>query len=62
MGGDLLGVICDDFVSIHPPGLSIYDIMCSITLDLNLDSFFDVYELSLRHVGPVRSSSCTVAH
>ena len=61
MGDHLLHIIYRDFVSTTPsPVLSIYHEMCGITLSPNLDILFDEYELGLRFVSPVRSSSFLV--
>ena len=60
MGNHQLRVIYDHFVSPHPLGLSICDVMCGITLEATLDRAFDAYELGLRHVGEVRSTSILV--
>jgi hypothetical protein len=61
MGDHLLRVVYSAFVSAPPPPtLSIYDEICGITLDRNLDAWFDTYELGLRLVAPVRSSSFLV--
>ena len=63
MGDHLFRVIYTDFVSNPPPGLSIYDEICGITLCANLDVLFDVYELGLRLMAPVRNTFfliCTV--
>jgi hypothetical protein len=58
MGDHLLRVVYSNFVSpLPPPTLSIYDEICGITLTRNLDAAFDTYELGLRFVAPVRSSS-----
>jgi hypothetical protein len=58
MGDHLLRVIYHNFVRAPPPPtLSIYDKICGITLSLQLDAWFDIYELGLRFVAPVRSSS-----
>jgi hypothetical protein len=57
MGDHLLRVIYCNFVQTPPPPtLSIYDEICGITLSLPLDAWFDVYELGLWFVAPVRSS------
>ena len=61
MGDHLLRVIYSAFVSAPPPpALSIYDEICGITLCLNMDAWFDTYELGLRLVAPVRRSSFLV--
>ncbi|KAI0295271.1 hypothetical protein BC826DRAFT_867368, partial [Russula brevipes] len=52
MGDHLLRVIYGVFVSTPPPGLSIDDEICGITLFHVLDSYFDTYELGLRPVAP----------
>jgi len=53
MGDHLLRVVYSAFVSAPPPPtLSIYDEICGITLDRNLDAWFDTYELGLRLVAP----------
>jgi hypothetical protein len=57
MGNHLFRVVYSTFVSTPPPALSIYDEICGITLTLNLDIWFDTYELGLRFVAPVRSKS-----
>ncbi len=58
MGDHVLRLIYSAFVTTPPPpALSIYDEICGITLIGNLDSSFDLYELGLRFVAPVRSSS-----
>ena len=63
MGDHLLRVIYRTFVSINvPPALSIYSTMCGITLTSNLSIWFDLYELGLRPVAPVRSSSFLVLY
>ena len=57
MGDNLLRVVYKTFVSSPPPpALSIYDEICGITLSRTLDDWFDIYELGLRLVAPVRSS------
>ena len=61
MGDHLLRIVYSSFVSANcPPTLSIYDEICGITLCLNLEVWFDAYELGLRLVAPVRSSSFLV--
>lgn len=58
MGDHLLHFIYRSFVSSHlPPALSILDEMCGITLNMNLDDWFDKYELGLRLVAPVQNLS-----
>jgi hypothetical protein len=62
MGDYSLRIIYNTFVSTPPPApvLSIYDEVCGITLNWNLDAWFDTYDLGLRFVAPVRSSSFLV--
>ena len=56
MGDHLLHVIYRNFVSATVPlGLSIHDEICSITLNRNLDTLFDLYQFGLRLVAPVRT-------
>src|SRR6266478_9541761 len=58
MGDPLLRGIYSTFVSTPPPPtLSIYDKICGITLSVNLNASFDIYELVLQFVAPVQSSS-----
>ena len=56
MGDHILHVIYSDFVSTPPANLSIFDEVCGITLNRNLDGWFDMYELGLRYVSQVRGS------
>jgi hypothetical protein len=56
MGDHLLRVVYRTFVENPLPTLSIYDEMCGITLTPTLDALFDIYELGLWSVAPVRSS------
>ncbi len=54
MGDPLLHGIYSTFVSTPPPPtLSIYDKICGITLSVNLDALFDIYEFGLWFVAPV---------
>lgn len=61
MGDHLLRRIYETFVGTPPhPALSVYDEICGILLNPFLDTLFDVYELGLRFVAPVRSPSLLV--
>ena len=53
MGDHLLRVVYNAFVGPPPAGLSIYDERCGITLNRNIDTWFDSYELGLRLVAQV---------
>jgi len=53
MGDHLLRVVYSAFVGTPPADLSIYDERCGITLNRNLDAWFDEYELGLRLVAQV---------
>jgi hypothetical protein len=53
MGDHLLRIVYSAFVGTPPADLSIYDERCGITLSLNLDAWFDEYELGLRLVAQV---------
>jgi hypothetical protein len=58
MGDHLLRIIYEAFVSTPPPPtLSVFDEICGITLHMALDAWFDVYELGLRFIDLVRTSS-----
>jgi hypothetical protein len=61
MGDHIFCKVYSSFVS-TPPALSIYDEICGITLSRNLDDLFDTYELGLRLVPLVRSSSFPVLY
>ena len=56
MGGHLFHAIYKNFVSNPPPGLSIYDGICGITLSPNFVIPFDMYEIGLRPMAPVCGS------
>jgi hypothetical protein len=53
MGDHLLRVVYSAFIGTPPADLSIYDESCGITLNRNLDTWFDNYELGLRLVAQV---------
>ena len=56
MGDHLLHVVYRNYVSASvPPTLSINDEICGITLSRTLDAWFDIYELGLWLVAPVRT-------
>ena len=58
MGDHVLRIVYHNFVSTPPPpGLSIYDEICGITLSATLNIWFNKYKLGLRLVAPVRSLS-----
>jgi len=54
MGDHLLQVVYRAFVGTPPTDLSIYHERCGITLNRNLDAWFDTYELGLRLVAQVQ--------
>ena len=57
MGDHVLRVLYSKFISSPaPPALSIYDEICGISLNRNLDAAFVKYELGLQYVAPVRNS------
>ncbi|KAF8883387.1 hypothetical protein CPB85DRAFT_1338640 [Mucidula mucida] len=55
MGDHVARIVFSTFVTSHhdgTPSLSVYDEICSLSLSMTLDTWFDTYELGFRFVSP----------